>query len=519
MPMMLLALLEFGLYIGHRTLGLGSLSLLVPSVKEQLVYQPYLAEPDCTRIAIFGGSNVRGFGGELSAPMIIEHELAKQPGCFFVKNIADSGAYLTGHGDLLIESLESFYDHILIYSGHNEIHSLIDEVGYVEILTDEMGGNRQHWRDIRDRQLKVHTHPGESGLASRNALISRIPYSLASRSRVVAVLERFARNPEDYLNRIREVLLGGWIAEAGESRFPDVIEQQSIVHGVDTIPSRYRSSLTRLDPQQVLISTVSGNLFFPPSWSVGTGKNAHYFFDLAVSEYTKTNEINWKYFELANSLDGFPTRVLDGVNHAIRTSGLQFIDFDRTIKSRIELGDRFSAYFSDMHHLNNVGHILLGREFLCGLGYRDYCSSVDLETLSEMEENYLRAFYANWNLQQEREHNASKNFFWSYKMSAFSSCPLCVIRFSMSPAAILLESDYWRYEEFISSLQDRKKYSELTGDSIYEFINFFKENPITRRATQEFFVGSLPKLNLCLVGEEIMNCLNRTTKNYQRWRW
>ena len=89
----------------------------------------------------------------------------------------------------------------------------------------------------------------------------------------------------------------------------------------------------------------------------------------------------------------------------------------------------------------------------------------------------------------------------------------------MSPAAVLLESDYWRYEEFISSLQDRKKYSELTGDSIYEFINFFKENPITRRATQEFFVGSLPKLNLCLVGEEIMNCLNRTTKNYQRWLW
>ena len=48
-PMMLLALLEFGLYIGHRTLGLNSLRPLVPSIKEQLVYQPYLAESDCTR--------------------------------------------------------------------------------------------------------------------------------------------------------------------------------------------------------------------------------------------------------------------------------------------------------------------------------------------------------------------------------------------------------------------------------------------------------------------------------------
>ncbi len=519
LPIVLLLLIEFSLYCAHRVSGIESFSPLVSSQREDLLYRPYIAHKDCTKIAVFGGSNMVGFGVELSAPIIIDHELAKQPGCHYVKSLARSGAYMTGYGDSLLETLDKFYDHILVYSGHNEALSLIDEFGHVKIVTGEFDGGAKYWQSTGDELLRAHINPGESNLPSTNFLTSKVPYFLTSQSRIIALIERFRKNPEDYVNRALKILAAMWPeAHASTSRYPDVTETQYVVSGLHTIPSRYQMSLTKLNPKKTLISTVSGNLFFPPNWSVEGGQTAHYFFDKGVAEFRRSGRVNWEDFEAANSADGFPMRVFSGVNEVIRSSAFQVLDFDKTIKARIHLGEKYSSYFSDMHHLNNIGQILLGRMFLCAMKYENYCEQLQYAALKKLEATYLNEIYQRWNLQNIEELNASKTFFWSYKMAAFGSCPLCYIRLSLTPATVLLKDNIQRYQSFVSRLHNKEEYHYLVEDSTYDFTEFFPNNPFTRQAHKSFFTGNFPKLNLCVMDNGISECAGRTTRSYRTWR-
>ena len=519
-PILIFLGLELSLYVGHRSLGLNSLSPIAVSVKVNQRYRPYSSEKDCVKIAVFGGSNIAGFGIELTAPMILEHELSKLPGCYFVKNLASPGAYMTGYGDSVLRSLDEFYDHFLVYSGHNELLSLVDDDYQVNLIKDDFKSEKSYWIERAARLVRAHFDPSKSIELADNRFTSGLPYGLVSKSRVIALAARIARYPEDYLNRMKEVILQAIdSAEASEDWFPSVLEPDRVVEHISSIPFRYQDSLQELNREKTLLSTVSGNLFFPPNWSVTGEHNAHFFFDRGMSKYTGSDSIDWEAFENANSLDGFPLRVLSGVNDAIRTSGFQFIDFDLMLKSRIESGGRFSDYFSDMQHLNGVGHILLARAFLCGLGHRDYCSHLDYNALKRLEIEYLGVFYTRWFLDQEIDRNALRRLFWAYRMSAFSSCPLCYVRLTKRPAASLLGAHFEKYEAYIEALHDENQYSELTKDATYEFLNFLPRRPLARRATKAFFVSNLPKLNLCSDGEDIVGCPNRTTTSYQSWQW
>ena len=150
---------------------------------------------------------------------------------------------------------------------------------------------------------------------------------------------------------------------------PKVVEKTAIVDGIEDIPSLYTKMLSKLNSSKTIISTVSGNLFFPPSWSVGNKNNAHFYYDRGIDKLKKTGVIDWRDFEMANSLDGFPMRVLSGVNSAIKTSGLQVIDFDKAIKDRIEDTGMYRHYFNDVQHLSNVGNILLSPKISLCYGF------------------------------------------------------------------------------------------------------------------------------------------------------
>ncbi len=542
-PVLFLVLVESGLFLTHRITGKNSFDTLVSTPIERLQYVPYRHQKKCRKVATFGGSNIAGFSVELPVPVIIDYELSKQAGCYFVKNLGAPGAYMTGHGDLLLESLDSFYDHFLVYSGHNEVHSLVDQAGFTKIIYGDVGETGS-WKLLRQRKVSEHHDPSTVTLPYDAEVGSALLYYLAMHSRLYALLSRIKRSPEDYRDRFLDIigrfgstaeasveskLTGGTSHQSNStvpetkslslSTLPSRIEDDHIVDGISTLPKRYESSLAKLNKSKTIISTVAGNLFFPPNWSVGSGKNAHYYFDRAIDRFTKYGMIDWHEFEIANSIDGFPVRVLDGVNAVIKSSGLRVIDFDAEIKKRIENGEKYGNYFNDVHHLNNVGHILLSRYFLCEMGYKPYCSMVDYNSLKDLEELYLTNIYDSWKLDSLQTRNLLTSLFWHHRMAEFSSCPLCWIRSSVRSATQILGSEIWRYQAYVDAVHDITKYDHLDQDDVYSFTEYFPAGPIARKATRRFFVNNLRKLAICKTDDGYVSCPDRDTRAYLHWNF
>jgi hypothetical protein len=187
------------------------------------------------------------------------------------------------------------------------------------------------------------------------------------------------------------------------------------------------------------------------------------------------------------------------------------------IKKRIENGERYDQYFNDIHHLNNVGHILLSRFFLCEMGFKIYCSVVDYDSLKELEEFYLSEIYNRWELDKILERNSIISFFWHHKMAESSSCPFCWIRRSTRPATILLGSQIWRYQPYLDGVHDASKYDRLELDDTYSFTEYFSASPIAKKATKRFFVKNLRVLNICKSDRGYIRCPNREIRDYIHW--
>jgi hypothetical protein len=144
-PILIFLGLELSLYVGHRSLGLNSLSPFAASVLVIQRSRPYSSVKDCVQIAVFGGSTFAGFGIELTAPLFLAPVLSPLPGCYFVQILASRGAYLTGYGDSVLRSLDGFYDPFLVYSGHHELLSLVDDDYPVTLLKDDFQSEKSYW--------------------------------------------------------------------------------------------------------------------------------------------------------------------------------------------------------------------------------------------------------------------------------------------------------------------------------------------------------------------------------------
>ena len=194
--MIAILVIEAGLYFAYRVTSLGIFNTLVSTQIQHLRHRPYSKKKDCNKIAVFGGSNMAGFSAELPTVVILEYELSRQPGCYFIKNLADSGAYMYRYGQPLLTNLDRFYDLFLIYSGHNEIHSLLDDAGITRIISEEVDSDRKRWGLTRNRIISEHYAPGYSRLPKNVTSGTHLSYLLATHSRTFALNISHKKQPK-----------------------------------------------------------------------------------------------------------------------------------------------------------------------------------------------------------------------------------------------------------------------------------------------------------------------------------
>lgn len=71
------------------------------------------------KIAIFGGSSAYGYG----APIGLENFIQSSNKAYIVHNYSMLGQPFVGFQDELLNIVIGYYDHLIVYSGHNEIYS------------------------------------------------------------------------------------------------------------------------------------------------------------------------------------------------------------------------------------------------------------------------------------------------------------------------------------------------------------------------------------------------------------
>jgi len=375
------------------------------------VHQPKFIsdlKSDKKKIAIFGGSSAYGYG----APIGLDDFIRSSDKSYIVHNYSMLGQPFVGFQDELVDIVISYYDHIIIYSGHNEIYSYLlkkSKDSGIEFGVP-YGENLDSSSVFRAHELKKETLISKINLLEGNStniknFTLRITNYLLYKSRVVNFFYRIwwkfigSKNQIDSKAKIDNDKTPYYLNKPflSSSDRNEIIKRYE--YSIDNIFSKLSTD------QTLLLLTVPANDLYPPSSDyvkkVDLIKTNSYLESiyLSLEENKKFNieDLNeipegaHKYYlsalvctnffdhmnkpidsaclqdaMLARQMDGIPFRVLPSLNKLLRSidkpSNVSILDFENKFNSHTK--EIYLNLFIDFQHPSSLGHAFIAEEVL-----------------------------------------------------------------------------------------------------------------------------------------------------------
>jgi len=375
------------------------------------VHQPKFIsdlQSDKKKIAIFGGSSAYGYG----APLGLNDFIQSSNKTYIVHNYSMLGQPFVGFQDELLNIVIGYYDHLIIYSGHNEIYShLLKKSKDVGIdFGVPYGEDLDSASVFRAHELKKETLISKINLLEGNStnirnFTLRITNYLLYKSRVVNFFYRswwkFVGSKKQADNQNSN----------DNDKTPYYLNKPFLSSSDrNEIVKRYKESINNIflklsKNQSLILLTVPANDLYPPSsdyaFKVDLESANSYLDSLYLSlEKNKKFEIEdlnsipdgahklylsalecTNFFEdlnkpinsvcmqeamLARQKDGIPFRVLPSLNESIRNmvrpSNVLILDFENKFNKYTK--EIYLNSFIDFQHPSSLGHAFIAEEIL-----------------------------------------------------------------------------------------------------------------------------------------------------------
>ncbi|MCG3203772.1 MAG: hypothetical protein KCHDKBKB_00444 [Elusimicrobia bacterium] len=457
-----------GLVLGLSTIALifiaeiclGAAHLIFKSSRLEVVDKKiiYPKNPELfLKIAVFGESTAWGYGAGRSFSDIIEYELLKHSHReVYLRNFSQPGATFSMNQAEIVKTMIPFFDVFIVCAGHNEI-----------------------WVPTSDHsRLEVYDYPVDpidlnyvSGLRSRfENQVKRI-YSwrdyLEGKSRLFSLGKQFKAWLKRSSPRSQSSL---------KPKKPPVTAEMKVIpeEEIRKIPERYSKDISEIKElvtranKRLLICTMPSHLLWPPLFSmqndqltIDQRKNFSNFLASAV-QLIKNNEKEAAYKKLqsakilapfhaqvnylsgllefhkgdyqkawtslikAKDEDGWPIRVLSGVNQAIRLindPAVTVVDLETVFCRWAEQQKSMDDLFIDLQHPSFRGHVLMARMLVNFFPLGDSASliSEELESILEGQEGQIAQFRSQLGIDQKRTvEDAQMNLKWLLNLKQFS---------------------------------------------------------------------------------------------------
>jgi len=397
-PILILSSLEASLWLAYKATGKGLLRSGIERLQNyRIAYPPVKVGGSSTKVAIFGGSSSMGYASPISFGEILEQTLDN----VVIHNYGQPGAPFAGYQSHILKALMPYYDIIIVYAGHNEIHSY----NYTNVLLASQdyvypNGHKVTLDQITQykRTNDFNTHIAKNSQAGKMKVeYLRLPYAI-----------------KDIVSRIRATVAAKTAnIEPGTTQpYPYYAVQDSSRSGI--ILSRFSSEIESIrkrlrSNQKLVISTVMSNDIYPPvvdslprrmlnqstmsmhnkkahdaySWLAGgdtqklktlynylpSGAHRQYIQTAADckldinNEKTHLSALCLDRFREARRLDNLPYRVIPSINYYIKRLANKYpnvivIDPSESIEKSQKLAD-YLSYFVDFQHPSEKGHLLI----------------------------------------------------------------------------------------------------------------------------------------------------------------
>ena len=360
------------------------------------------------KIAIFGGSSAYGYG----SPIGMDDFIRSSNKGYIVHNYSMLGQPFVGFQDELINIVIGYYDHIIIYSGHNEIYS------HLLKKSKDLGIDYgiPHGEDL-DSASVFRAHE-----LKKETLISKINLLEGNSTSIKNFSLRFA-NYLLYESRVVNFFNRFWWKFVGSKKQAD----NQNFNNIDKTPyylkkpflsssdrneivKRYKESINNIfsnlsKNQSLFLLTVPANDLYPPSSdyalnvdlesansyldslylsleknkkfkiedlnSIPDGAHKLYLSALECTNFFKDlnkpiDSVCMQKAMLARQKDGIPFRVLPSLNELIRNmekpSNVSILDFENKFNNYTK--EIYLNSFIDFQHPSSLGHAFIAEDIL-----------------------------------------------------------------------------------------------------------------------------------------------------------
>jgi len=360
------------------------------------------------KIAIFGGSSAYGYG----APIGLENFIQSSNKAYIVHNYSMLGQPFVGFQDELLNIVIGYYDHLIIYSGHNEIYSHLLKKSKDAGIDFELpwGSQLDSASTFRAHELRKETLISKINLVEGNPtniknFTLRITNYLLYNSRVINFFDRawwkFAGSKKQADNQNFN----------DNAKVPYYLNKPFLSSSDrNEIVKRYKESINDIflklsKNQSMILLTVPANDLYPPSSDYALkvdleGTNSYLnslYLNLEKNKKFKIEDQNpipdgahklylsalecMSFFEdlnkpidsvclqqamLARQKDGIPFRVLPSLNELIRNmvkpSNVLILDFEKKFNNYTK--EVYLNSFIDFQHPSSLGHAFIAEEIL-----------------------------------------------------------------------------------------------------------------------------------------------------------
>ena len=359
------------------------------------ITNPYSKEK---KIALLGGSNIKGFGSALNIEELLKHKNFINNNNLEVHNYAEYGKTFSGHQSKILKKIVKEYDIFFIYSGHNELFMIQNTSNFKDKSIEYFpNGLRLPSRDsINHNDMDLKNYIKE--IRKEFSFKQRILNFFKNNSRIYFFTKRV-------LSRINFVKYKKAVEkkEFSLKRFSHKVDYFNDISKAEIVHF-YKKNLYEIikeinNNQTIIISTLASNDFFSPfgdlklnendeikldniyqnlnnhkNYSkisiekISDGSNKNYIMGMQCLEqngfvYNIETKKCYDYLINARKLDNIPLRVFPELNEFIRSLSdhprIEVIDLEIEILKRVRNLDDYLSFFVDFHHLSPKGHLLL----------------------------------------------------------------------------------------------------------------------------------------------------------------
>ena len=375
------------------------------------------------KIALFGGSTIRGFGSALNIEELLTNKNFLNNNNFKVHNFAEYGKSFSGHQSKILNKVVDKYDIFFIFSGHNEFRMIrntknIDDRN-IEFFPNGLPLISNKFSEISDSELSNYIKD-ILGIYGEFTFKDKVFNFFINNSRIYF----FSKRVNSRLGFLRIKKKAEENKEFALIKFShkfNLYNEDARLEIVNLYKKNFLKIIKNLNEnQKIIISTLASNDLFSPfgdanlldsdenklenifkklnsnsdfseiqANNISDGSNKNYILGMQCLElygYTFSDQSKkcYNYLLEARRLDSMPLRVFPELNEFIRSlknnPQITVIDLEIEILKRIKTQGDYLSYFTDFHHISPKGHLLLANLLL-----HEIDKSIEIANIDELK--------------------------------------------------------------------------------------------------------------------------------------